>query len=310
MKRSKRGELRKDLRAHYSLYLMFVPGLLLLLAFNYLPMFGIIIAFKNVNYTDGIFGSPWVGFANFEYLFKTQDAYTIIRNTVLYNLLFIVLGLTVTVTLAICLFELWNKKWAKFYQTAMFLPFILSWVVVSYVVYAFLSPEHGFINKVILEPLGYDPVFWYQESKYWPYILTFFNLWKYTGNGVVVYLAALSGIDPSYYEAASIDGASKWRQIRYITIPMLAPLMIILTILSLGRIFSADFGLFFNVTLNQGLIRNTTAVLDTYVYNSLMTLGDIGMASAASFFQSVVGFVLILSVNHFVRKINKDNALF
>ncbi|MBC8081483.1 MAG: sugar ABC transporter permease [Gorillibacterium sp.] len=305
-----RNHFFREIIKNRVLYLLFLPGVLFLLAFNYLPMFGIIVAFKEMNYRDGILGSPWIAFKNFEFLFSTPDAWQITRNTVIYNGVFISLGLIVSVGLAIALSEILSKRLAKAYQSILFLPYFLSWVVVSYIGYAFLSPELGLLNRSILEPLGLENINWYHEAKYWPYILTFFNLWKYTGWSVIVYLASITGIDPSYYEAAAIDGATRFQQIRKITIPMLIPMMTILTILSIGRIFSADFGLFFNVTLNSGIIQSTTSVIDTYVYNGLTRLGDVGMASAASVYQSVIGFILVLSTNFIVKKINPDNALF
>ncbi|WP_082651928.1 ABC transporter permease [Gorillibacterium timonense] len=319
LERASRGFLRKipgighEFRKNKVLYSMLIPGIALLLLFSYLPMFGVIIAFKDMRYgatfLKSLQDSPWIGLDNFTFFTSTPDAWRITRNTLGYNFVFIILGLIVPITISIMLFELLHKKMAKFYQSVIFLPNFLSWVVVSYVVYAFLHPTSGFLNKMI-ELTGADAIPFYQEPKYWPFILVFMNLWKHAGYSVVIYLAALSGIDESYYEAAMIDGASKWQQIRSITLPLLAPMISILTIMAVGRIFSADFGLFFNVPLNQGSLRETTEVIDTYVYHSLMNSGDIGLSSAAGLYQSVVGFILVLGANLFARKIDEDYKLF
>lgn len=289
---------------------MLLPGLIVLILNNYLPMFGIIVAFKNVNYKDGILFSPWNGFDNFRLLFLTPDAFNMTRNTILYNLAFIVISLVFSVFCAISLNELRSNKLAKFYQSTMFLPYFLSWVIISYLVYALFSAEFGFVNKMILAPMGKEGILWYSEPQYWPFILIAFNTWKWTGYDSVIYLAAIVGFDTEYYEAAAIDGASKWKQIKHITLPLLAPLMVILMILAVGRIFRADFGLFFQVPRNTGALYDTTRVIDTYVYNALMNTGDLGQSAAAGLYQSVVGFVLILCANFAARKIDPEKALF
>jgi putative aldouronate transport system permease protein len=300
----------KEIFKNKVLFLMLLPGTLILFFINYLPMAGIIIAFKSIDYAKGFFGGDWIGFKNFEFFLATPDAFVITRNTVLYNLAFIIVGLVVSVFFAIILNELVNRKLARLYQSTMFLPYFLSWIVVSYLAFAFFSAEFGFVNSTILAPLGVEPIQWYTEPKYWPFILTFFNIWKYTGYNSVIYLASIVGIDTEYYEAAAIDGASRWQQIKHITLPMLTPLMVILTLLAVGRIFNADFGLFFQVTRNQGALFDTTNVIDTYVYRALMNSGDIGMASAAGLYQAVVGFILVFGSNFIVRKIDKEKALF
>jgi len=292
-----------------SLIIMLLPGCLYLFINNYIPMAGTIIAFKNINYAKGILGSDWVGFENFKFLFASSDAWVITRNTLAYNAVFIVLHLVVAVLFAVLLNELRNRMMAKMYQSIMFLPFFLSFVVVGYLGFSLLNEEHGFINTSILAPLGADPVAWYAEPRYWPYILPIVNTWKSIGYYTVIYLAAIIGIDQEYYEAAFIDGAGKWQQVKSITLPLLAPVMIILTLLQIGKIFYADF-LFFQVPLNSGILYPTTNVIDTYVYRALITMGDIGMSSAAGLYQSVVGFVLVLGANMIVRRINKENALF
>jgi putative aldouronate transport system permease protein len=302
--------LGRVLRTYWIFYFMMLPAIVLLIINNYLPMFGVVIAFKNVNFQQGIWGSPWVGFTNFKYLFATADAWTITRNTVLYNALFIALNLVFAVAVAILFNEMRSKAMAKFHQSAMFLPYFLSWIVVSYLLFAFLGQEHGFVNMKVLPALGMKPVEWYSKTQYWPYILPLVNLWKNIGYYAVIYLAAIVGIDREYYEAAIIDGASKWQQIKSITLPLLGPVIITLTLLQIGRIFYADFGLFYQATLNAGALYPVTQVIDTYVYNTFLVTGNIGMSSAAGLYQSVVGLLLVLGSNLFVRKISKENALF
>jgi putative aldouronate transport system permease protein len=303
-----------QLKTNWPLFAMLTPGVILLLINNYIPMFGIVIAFKRYrffgNFFESVIRSEWVGFKNFEFFTKTPYAFQMTRNTLLYNAVFIALGLVVSVFFAIALSEIRGKNLSKFYQSSIFLPYFLSWIVVSYLAYSFLSIETGFINKSILAPFGIAPVEWYNEAKYWPFILVFFQLWKYTGYNVVVYLAAITGIDPEYYEAASIDGATKWQQIKHITLPLLQTLMIILTLLAVGRIFNADFGLFYNVPRNSGTLQSTTMVIDTYVYSALRNSNNIGMASAAGTYQAVVGCITVFTANLIVRKIDKDSALF
>jgi putative aldouronate transport system permease protein len=292
------------------LLIMMLPGLIYLLVNNYLPMFGLIIAFKDINYAKGILASDWIGFKNFEYLFSTRDAFVITRNTILYNGGFIILNTVLAIGVAIMLNEIKNKLAKNFYQSVILLPFLISMVIVSYLGFAFLSEDVGYLNKTILPMLGLDGVSWYSEAKYWPYILTFINMWKGIGFLCVIYLAAIIGIDQEYYEAATLDGANKWQQIIHITLPSIMPVIIMMTLLAIGRIFYSDFGLFYQVPMNSGAIYDTTNVIDTYVYRGLMQLGDIGMSAAAGLYQSIVGFVLVLVSNYLVRRKSKDNALF
>lgn len=292
------------------LFIMMVPGLIYLLINNYLPMFGLIIAFKDINYAKGILGSDWIGFKNFEYLFRTRDAFVITRNTILYNGGFIILNTILAIGIAIMLNEIKNKLMKSFYQSVILLPFLISMVIVSYLGFAFLSEDVGYLNKTILPLLGLDGVSWYNEAEYWPYILTFINMWKGVGFLCVIYLAAIIGIDQEYYEAATLDGANKWQQMIHITIPSIMPVIIMMTLLAIGRIFYSDFGLFYQVPMNSGALYDTTNVIDTYVYRGLMQLGDIGMSAAAGLYQSIVGFVLVLLSNYLVRRKSKDNALF
>lgn len=293
---------------------MVLPGTLYLLIFAYLPMFGSVIAFKDFRISrDGFFASvinsKWVGWDNFKYLFSTDSAFIITRNTILYNLVFIVLGLILAVTVAIVLNELTNKKLAKVYQTGMLFPHFLSWVIVSYFAFTFLSVDKGLLNN-ILEWFGVDAISWYNEAKFWPFIIVFANMWKGIGYGSIIYLAAIIGIDKSYYEAAMIDGASKWQQIRHVTLPTIKPLIIILTILDVGKIFNSDFGLFYQLPRDSGALYSVTNVIDTFVYRGLMSLGDIGMSTAAGLYQAFVGLVLVLLTNYIVKKLDPESALF
>lgn len=300
----------KKLKRYNALLLMTLPALIYLLINNYLPMFGVIIAFKDINFAKGILGSDWVGFKNFEYLFKTADAYVITRNTLIYNGTFIALGTLVSVGVAILLNEVRTRFMSRLYQSVILLPFLISMVIVAYLVLAMLDVENGFLNRHILPILGVEPISWYNEPKYWPYILTIVNIWKTVGYSSIIYFAAVIGVDQEYYEAATIDGASRWQQIRKITIPLIMPVITMLTLIAIGRIFYSDFGLFYQVPLNSGVLQPTTDVLDTYVFRALMTLGDFGMSSAAALYQSLVGFVLVVIANFVVSKRNKDQALF
>jgi putative aldouronate transport system permease protein len=309
----KPGKLKKvwkTFNRYRMLFLMVVPGMIYLFINNYLPMFGVIIAFKNINYRKGILGSDWTGFKNFEYLFKTSDAWLITRNTILYNGGFIIINLALAIAVAILLNEIKNRFFSRFYQSVILLPYLISMVIVGYLAMAMLNVENGFLNHSILPLLGMEPISWYSEPKYWPYILTIVNTWKNMGYLCIIFVAAIAGIDNEYYEAAMLDGANKWQQIRNITIPLIMPAITIMALLSIGRIFYSDFGLFYQVPLNSGPLQPTTDVIDTYVYRGLMTLGDIGMSSAAGLYQSVVGFVLVMISNFIVRRKSPDQALF
>lgn len=301
--------LWKKMKQYRYLYLLMLPGLLYVILNNYVPMLGVIITFKNINFTKGIWHSDWVGFHNFTYLFATTDAFVITRNTILYNIAFISIGLVSSVAVAILLNEI-RAKIGKFYQSALLLPYFISMVIVAYLLFGLLSPEYGFMNKTILPLFHIEPIYWYMEPRYWPFILIIVNVWKTIGYSSVVYIASIVGIDQEYYEAAEIDGASKWMQIRHITIPLLIPIMTIMTLLAVGRIFYSDFGLFYQVPMNSGALLPVTNTIDTYVYRGLMQLGDISMASAAGLYQSVVGFALVLFSNFVVRKVSRDNSLF
>lgn len=292
------------------MYIMMIPGLIYLLINNYVPMAGIIIAFKHINWNKGIIDSPFAGLSNFEYLFKTKEAWIITRNTLGYNLAFIILGTVLAVAIAIVLNEIRSKFWKKSYQTIILLPYLISIVVVSYLVFALFSSESGFINHSILEPLGLKSISWYTEPKYWPYILTIVHLWKTVGYSCIIYYATVVGIDRGYYEAAVIDGANRWKQIVHITLPSLKPTMITLVLLAIGTIFYSDFGLFYQVPMDSGPLYDVTNTIDTYVYRGLIKLNDVGMSSAAGVYQSLVGFTLVYIANRLVIKFSKENALF
>jgi putative aldouronate transport system permease protein len=308
--RGKKSPLVKKLYEYRALYVMLIPALVILLLMNYLPMFGALIAFKEIDYSLGIIRSPWIGFKNFEFLFASASAWPIVRNTLGYNITFIVTGPVVSVTLAILLNELTNRRTAKVYQTLIIMPHFISMVVVSYLVYAFLAHQSGFVNSNIVPLFGGEGVKWYYEPAYWPFLLFFVHGWKHWGYGTVIYLATMAGFDQQLYEAAAIDGASRLRQVVHITVPLLTPIIIMLFILSLGRIFNSDFGLFYQVPRNSGPLHPVTQTLDVFTYRALMQLGDLGMASAAAFFQSVVGFFTILTANLVVRKMNPERAMF
>lgn len=295
---------------HRYLYLMLAPGILYLLVMKYLPMFGALIAFKDIDYSLGIFGSPWVGLKNFGFLFATRDSWVAIRNTLAYNGVFILTAPFFTVGLAVLLNEVVSRRVKKLYQTIVILPHFVSFVVVSYLVFAFLSTTNGFVNEALLAPLGVEPVRWYLDPGKWPVILFLVNGWKTWGFGTVIYLATMAGFDPELYEAATIDGASRWAQIRRITVPLLLPVIMLLFILNLGRIFNADFGLFYQVPQGAGALIPSTQVLDTFVYRALLQLSDIGISSAAAFLQSVVGFATILSANLVVRRLRPEWSVF
>lgn len=302
---------KRNFRRWIPVYLMMLPGLLYLFINNYIPMAGIVIAFKQVNFSTGIWNSPWVGMKNFEFLFKTDDAWIITRNTLCYNLAFIVINMVLGIFLAILITDIRNKSAKKLYQSAILVPFLMSIVIVSYITYAFLSSENGLINNSVLPLFGNtEGINWYMEKQYWPFILVIVNTWKGIGYGCLIYISSINGIDRSLYEAAALDGAGKLKQIRHITLPALKGTVITLTLLNIGRIFYADFGLFYQVPMNSGQIYDTTNVIDTYVYRALLQLGNTGMSAAAGVYQSIVGFILVLAANLIVRKISSENALF
>ena len=318
-KKKKRGKIRVD---DLQLFALSLPTTIWYLLFCYIPMFGILIAFKKYKVAPGkgflwslIHNSPWCGLDNFKFLFSSNMKTTIamFRNTVGYNIVFIVLNIVIPVALAILISHLYSKRLAKVCQTAIFLPHFLSWVVVGYFVYAFLATNEGLVNNVLIS-MGINPIRWYQKEAigYWPFILVFLNVWKNMGYNMIVYMASINGIDGSLYEAAVIDGASKHQQTRYITLPLLKPVIIIMFIMAVGRIFNSDFGLFYRTTRNSSGLYNAFVTLDVYVYNSLFksTIPTYGYASAAGFIQSVLGCLTLLAANSIVSKVDKENAFF
>jgi len=301
---------RKKFTRFIPVYIMALPGLIYLFINNYLPMFGIIIAFKHLDFRLGILNSPWAGLDNFMFLFRTRDALTMTRNTILYNVAFFIIGTVLAFFTAVLLNEIRSKMATKFFQSTILIPHLMSWVVVGYLSFAFLASDTGFINNTILNWLGIEPVSWYTTGRYWPFILTIVQMWKSVGFTMIIYLAGIVSIDTGYYEAARIDGANKWKQIVHITLPLLVPTILTLAMINVGRIFFSDFGLFFQIPRNSGILFNYTQTIDVFVFNALMVRGDLAMSSAASVYQSIVGFILIVSVNAVIRRIRRENALF
>jgi len=297
-----------------ELTLLAAPTFIWYVLFCFLPMFGVIIAFKNFSFQAGmgfihnVFTSPWSGLKNFEFFFKSNDAWLITRNTIGYNLIFIILNVAVPVTLAILINQLRSRWVAKAAQTAMLMPYFMSWVVITYFVSAFMNYDLGLFNQ-ILRYFGMENLQWYAEKKYWPFILIFLSTWKMAGYSMMIYLATITGMDASLYEAAHIDGASRWQQIRYITLPLLKPVMIMMFILAVGRIFNSDFGLFYQVPKGSPSLYEVTETFDVYIYRALTGSVNISRPSAAAFIQSVAGCITILIANGIVRKLDKDSAI-
>ena len=289
--------------------LSIVPAALVFL-FSYVPMFGIIIAFKDYKFARGIFGSEWNGFDNFQYLLSSTTFGRITRNTLVMNLIFIFVGLVAAVSLAVVLYRLTSRRFTKVYQTILITPNFLSWVVVAYMAYAILHPQNGTLNG-LLESFGMKPVDWYGKPGAWPWILMVANTWKHVGMNSVIYYAALMGIDSSLFEAAEVDGATQRQVTRYILIPCITSVMIMLTILNIGSIFRADFGLFYQVTRNVGALYETTDVIDTYIFRSLRAANtNMGVTTAIGLLQSVVGLIMVVTTNYIVGKIDPDSQLF
>ncbi len=292
----------------FVLDIMILPGALYLFINNYCPMAGLYLAFKEIDYSLGFIKSPWVGFKNFTYLFASSDAWVMTRNTILYNIAFIILGNAMGIIVGLFLSEIINEKLKKFYQTAVLLPQLISIIIVAYIVFAFLSNEAGLVTK-LLESSGITINF-YNSPQYWPFIIIFVNIWKGLGYSAIMYLAAILGIDKSLYEAAYVDGATRVQRIFRITFPLLKPTIITLFTMQVGRIFFSDFGLFFQVPMNSGALYSTTQTIDTFVYRALLQQNSLSMSSAAGLYQSVVGFVVVLLANWIIRKIDKENAMF
>lgn len=305
VKRKRRIFRREDV----PLYFMALPTVVVLLVFSYVPMLGLVMAFQKLNVAKGIFASEFVGLKNFEFLFSTTDAFIITRNTVCYNLVFIVVNMALAIALSLVMSSLRFTRLAKVYQTVFMMPYFLSWAVVNIVVYAFLDRNSGLVNTV-MKSLGKPLGNWYHMKELWPPLLVLINAWKGVGYQTVLYLAVITSINTEYYEAAELDGATKLQQALYITIPHLRFMVGISLILSMASIFRGDFGLFYVVTRNTGTLYPVTDVIDTYIYRSLMYLNDVGMATAAGFYQSAVGLIVVLIVNKIVSKIDPDSAMF
>jgi len=295
---------------------MVAPGAIWLILLRYLPMFGIVLAFqdykiyfRNPTVINNIVHSKFIALKNFEFVFSGTGAWQMIRNTIGYNVIFIVLGLVIAVAFAIMMNELTHKFVAKTYQTLMFFPYFLSWVVASYFVLAFLDETRGLLPR-LMESWGMERYRFYQETAPWPYIIVIANLWKNIGYSTVLYLAAITGIDATQYEAASIDGATKWQQVKYVTLPHLKTMIVILLIMNVGKIFNSDFGLFWNVPMNSGQLIPVTQTIDTYVYRAMTVTRNIGMSTAAGLLQNIIGFVCIMTANTITRKIDPDSSLF
>ncbi|WP_082614741.1 ABC transporter permease [Paenibacillus sp. Soil787] len=302
----------KEIFRRWPFYVMALPGLLYFIIFSYLPMFGAVIAFKDYNPVKGVWGSKWIGFKNFEFFFKSDAVWRVTFNTIFYNLIIMLMVTMISVVFAILLQETGSRLRTALYKSVMLLPFFLSWVVGEYIVYALLSPDQGVMNG-IRRTLGLEEIQWYGEPLYWRFIMPLAFILKSVGYTSVVYVAALLGISSDYYEAAEIDGANKWQKARYITIPLLLPVVIILLLLSLGKIFNGglgDWGAFYNLPRESGILFSTTDVIDTYVFRSLRTVNDIGMSAAVGLYQAVVGFVLVLFTNFLVKKYDSDSSLF
>lgn len=290
-------------RAHV---VMALPGFLVLLFIMYVPMSGLVLAFKKFDYTLGIFGSPWVGLENFKFLLASKSTFfKITKNTLMYYVLFTGIGTLLNVTLAIAIDQLRMKHFAKITQTLMIMPIFISYAAVQFIVYAFLSSDTGLINNLLGTSFRF-----YTKASYWPVILLVVKIWKDTGYGSVLYMSVLSGIDTTLYEAAEIDGANKWQQIRHITIPSLIPMITVMLLLSVGNIMRSDTGLFYQITRNSGILYSTTQVLDSYMLNQMLKSSNFGFTAAATFFQSMVGLLMMLFANWLVRKIEPENALF
>ena len=290
-------------------YILAAIPLLYIFVFSYLPMCGIIIAFKSYRYDKGIFGSDWVGFKNFEFFFASNDFARIVRNTLVMNTIFIVVGIFAAVMTAIVLYGVLSRTKIKIFQTILITPHFISWVVAGYMVYGFLNTRYGLVNQ-FLTNMGLEKFDWYSKPEAWPAILTIASVWKHVGMDSVTYFAALMGIDTSLIEAAKIDGATRWQVRRHVIIPCLVPIISILTILKIGNIFRADFGLFYQLPRDIGTLYETTDVVDTYIFRTMRVIGDMGMGSAAGLLQSIIGFALVMLTNYVSKKIDPDRGLF
>ncbi|MBP3361532.1 MAG: sugar ABC transporter permease [Clostridia bacterium] len=307
-KKIKHNRKKGPNKCDIEMLILALPALLFFVIFHYIPMMGVVIAFKDYSYNLGLFGSKWVGLRNFEFFFTSQDAWMLTRNTVGYAVLFLVVGTFASVFVALLLNEIKSKAAIKIYQTSMILPYFLSWVIVGYITYVLFNPKLGVLNHM-LAALGMREIDWYSETKYWPFILTIVNTWKAVGMNSIFYYSSLLSVDPALYEAAEIDGATRFQRMLSISLPSLTPTITVLTILAVGNIFRGDFGLFFQIPRNVGVLYPVTDIIDTYVYRGLR-FGDVGITAAVGLFQSVVGMVTVIATNMIVNKINPENAMF
>lgn len=313
----------REMRRHGVLYLMCVPALVLLAMFCYIPMGGVWMAFTRFNPVDGIFGSPFVGLDNFRFFFQNKQVWNVIANTLIINFWGLVLGTAVPITIAISMNEVKSKPFKRVSQSAMFFPYFLSWVVIGAIMYGFftsnfrvdrrtqqivLSGANGVMNRILVS-LGQDPIRWYAEPRYWKTIIILANVWKWAGYSAIIYMAAMTAFDPALYEAATIDGASRFQQIRYLTLPMLKPTMVVLVLMSIGRIFYGDFGMIWGVVGNNPVLSDAVAVIDTYVYTSMRSMG-FSFSTAIGLFQSVMGLILVVGANILAKRINEGEGLF
>jgi len=297
-----------EMKKHSLLYLMCIPALVLLVMFCYIPFGGIWMAFTDFNVVDGIFGSEFVGLEHFEFFFNSSMGWKVIYNTLFINVFSIILGVIIPVTISIFLYEIGSKKYKSITQSMMFFPYFISWVVVGAILYGFFSSDVGIVNS-LLESLGLDPIRWYSEPQYWKWIVIISNIWKWSGYNSIIYMAAMSNFDSSLYEAAKVDGASKFQQIIRLTIPMLKPTIVVLVLLNVGRIFYGDFGMIYGLIGNNPVLIEDVSVIDTYVYQSMRTLG-FSYATAVGLFQSVMGLILIIIANRAAKKFNDGEGLF
>lgn len=305
---SKGGFLR-DLKKNRIYLLLLLPAVAYVIIFSYIPMGGIVIAFKNYNFAAGIMKSPWVGLKNFRFLLISGKLWTLTRNTLAYNLVFILLGMVLNVTFAIIINEMRCRWFKKLFQTFIFLPFFISWVIANAVVQTLLDYDSGLAANIV-RLLGGEMVNVYTNAAPWPFLLVFFRMWKSVGYGSIIYLSAITGIDTEMYEAAEIDGANSWQKVFKITIPNLVPTIIIMLLLDCGQIFRGDFGMFFQLIGNNGVLLETADILDLYVYRAMSSSPNLGMSAAAGLYQSVLCFATILLFNFIVKKIQPDYTLF
>lgn len=295
-------------KSSLPLTIMALPAVIYIFIFNYIPLYGLVLPFKDYKPRLGFFGSEWVGLKNFKFLLNNDQLMAAVKNTVLYNIVFIILGTAVCLAVALMLYEM-SRRSVKIYQTAIFIPHYISWVVAAYVFMIFLDMDYGILNKIITA-FGGDPILWYNDPKYWPPILTIAHIWKGFGYSAVVYYAALMGLDKTLFEAAELDGATKLQQMWHISLPGIKNMIVMLFIMNIGKVFYSDFGMFYNISQNSSLLYETTDVIDTYIYRTLINLGDVGISSAVSMVQAVLGFILVIIANTIANKVDEDSALY